>query len=65
MIAGAIAYHVKQIITGQRSEKLWNELDSIGIGDRLTHMVWPEMKFTTEQYGIKKLDSVHGGEYCG
>ncbi|MDV4266090.1 DUF3800 domain-containing protein (plasmid) [Acinetobacter seifertii] len=60
MIAGAIAYYLKQIITGQRSEKLWNELDSIGIGDLLTHMVWPEMKFTTQQYGIKKLDSVHG-----
>ncbi|WP_457794293.1 DUF3800 domain-containing protein [Acinetobacter baumannii] len=59
-IAGATAYYFKQVILGEQGrekEKLFYQLQEVGIESLLVHLVWPELKFTPEQYGITQLES--------
>lgn len=60
IIAGATAYYLKQVILGkqgQEKEKLFIQLQEVGIESLIVHLVWPEVKFTPEQYGITRLES--------
>lgn len=60
IIAGATAYYLKQVILGeqgQEKEKLFFQLKEVGIESLIVHLVWPEVKFTPEQYGITRLES--------
>lgn len=60
IIAGAIAYYLKQVILaeqGREKENLFYQLQELGIESLIVHHVWPELKFTPEQYGITQLES--------
>lgn len=60
IIAGATAYYFKQMILGaqgREKEKLFYQLQEVGIESLLVHYVWPELKFTPEHYGITQLES--------
>lgn len=60
IIAGATAYYSKQVILGEQGrekEKLFYQLQEVGIESLLVHLVWPEPKFTPEHYGITQLES--------
>lgn len=60
IIAGATAYYLKQAILAHQNreeEKLFLQLEEVGIESLIVHHVWPEPKFTPEQYGITRLES--------
>lgn len=60
IIAGATAYYLKQAILADQSrekEKLFLQLEEVGIESLIVHHVWPEPKFAPEQYGITQLES--------
>lgn len=60
IIAGATAYYLKQVLLadqGQEKEKLFFELQEVGIESLIVHHVWPEPKFCPEHFGITQLES--------
>jgi len=60
IVAGAISYFLKQatlLNQSREKEELFLQLEEVGIDSLIVHQVWPELKFTPEQYGITRLES--------